>query len=275
MKKNKIYIFILLLAVVLSSCSEYQKVLNKGKAEDQYILATKLYEQQKFNKALSLFEKIVPSFRGKPQMERIQYMMSQSYFNTKQYSLSSYYFDKFTKNYPQSSKVEESAFLSAKSYYYISPVYSLDQKDTYEAINALQNYIYKYPNSSQTKEANEIIKELNYKLEKKAFEVAKQYYRTEDYIAAITAFDNFLSEYLGTSFKEKALYLRFLSSYELAINSFYLRKEDRLNQAIKLHQKFKRSFPESEKLEETEELLEEINQQLEQFIAQKTTENGL
>ena len=117
MQKNNFFIFILMVGIMLSSCGEYQKVLNKGTSQEQYKLATELYDQQKFNKAIQLFEKITPSYRGKPQMERIQYMVAQSHYNTKQYSLSAYYFDKFVKNYPKSSKIEEAAYISAHSYF--------------------------------------------------------------------------------------------------------------------------------------------------------------
>ena len=55
----------------------------------------------------------------------------------------------FVKNYPKSSKLEESAYLSAHSHFLASPVYSLDQKDTQEAITALQNFLYKYPESDK------------------------------------------------------------------------------------------------------------------------------
>jgi len=275
MQKIKNYIFILLIATGLFSCGEYHKVLNKGTAQEQYAMATKMYEEQSFTKAIQMFEKITPFYRGKPQMERIQYMISQAHYNTKQYTLSSYYFDKFVKNYPNSSKVEEAAYLSARSYYLASPIFSLDQKDTHEAINALQNFIYKYPESDKIEEANSSIKELTYKLEKKAFEISRQYYHTEDYIAAVASFDGFLGEYLGTSFKEEALYLRFLSSYELSIKSFYYKKEIRLNDAIKAHAKYKRNFPEAENLEETERLLENLNKELAIIVAQKTETNGL
>lgn len=275
MRKIKIYIFILLIATGFSSCSEYQKVLNKGTVEKQYQFATKLYEEQKFNKAIQLFEKITPSYRGKPQMERIQYMVAQSHYNTKQYSLSAYYFDKFVKNYPKSSKIEEAAFLSAHSYYLASPVYSLDQKDTKEALTALQNFIYKYPSSDKIPEANKFIKELTYKLEKKSFEIAKQYYHTEDYIAAIVAFDNLMSDYLGTSFKEDALYYKFLASYKLGINSIIIKKEERLKEAIKFHERFKRNFPDSEYLKETEELKENLEKELNSLLALKIETDGL
>lgn len=275
MLKNKIYILILLVTVGVSSCSEYQKVLNKGKVEEQYALASKLYESQKYNKAIQLFEKITPSYRGKPQMERIQFMVAQAHYNTKQYTLAAYYFDKFVKNYPKSSKLEESAYLSAHSYFLASPVFSLDQKDTQEAITALQNFLYKYPESDKVTEANENIKALTKKLEMKSFEIAKQYYHTGDYIAAIAAFDNLLAEYLGTSYKEEAMYLKFKSANNLAVNSYILKKEVRLMNAIKIHERFKRSFPKSEYLSETEELLLNLNNELNSLIALKTETNGL
>ncbi|MBT8317121.1 MAG: outer membrane protein assembly factor BamD [Lutibacter sp.] len=275
MQKNKIYIFILLIAIGVSSCSEYQKVLNKGTVQDQYQMATKMYESQKYNKAIQLFEKITPSYRGKPQMERIQYMIAQAHYNTKQYTLAAYYFDKFVKNYPKSSKVEESAYLSAQSYYLASPIFSLDQKDSYEAITALQNFIYKYPNSPNIVDANKLIKELTHKLEKKSFEIAKQYYHTTDYIAAIVAFDNLLSDYLGTSYKEEALYYKFKSAYELAINSYIAKKEERLLNAIKIHERFKRSFPNSEYINETDKLSINLNEEYNSLTALKTETNGL
>ena len=275
MQKNKIFIFILLVAISFSSCSEYQKVLNKGTVEDQYKMATDLYEAQKYNKSIQLFEKITPSYRGKPQMERIQYMVAQAHYNTKQYSLAAYYFEKFVKNYPKSSKLEEAAYLSAHSYYLASPVYSLDQKDTNEAINALQNFIYKFPESEHTVDANKNVKELTHKLEKKSFEIAKQYYHTEDYISAIAAFDNLLADYLGTSYKEEALYLKFKASYDLAIKSYILKKETRLQEAIKAHEKFKRNFPESEYLKETEKLTTNLNEELTSLPVIKTQTNGI
>jgi len=270
MQKNKIYIFILLVALGVSSCSEYQKVLNKGTSEEQYQMAVKMYDEQKYTKAIAMFEKITPSFKGKPQMERIQYMVSQAHYNTKQYSLAAYYFDKFVKSYPKSSKVEEAAYLSAYSYYLASPVYSLDQKDTKEAITALQTFIYKFPASDKVPDANKNIKELTYKLEKKSFEIAKQYYHTQDYVAAMVAFDNLLADYLGTSFKEEAMYLKFKSAYNLGTQSIDIKKEERINEAIKVHQRLERNFPNSKYLEETKKMVSDLSNELNAITVIKT-----
>lgn len=273
MQKMKKIVFLFLVTISFISCSEYQKVLNKGTVPDQYKMATSMYEAGKYNKAIMLFEKITPSFRGKPQMERIQYMISDAYYQTRQYSLASYYFDRFTKNYPKSTKKEDAAYLSARSSYLDSPVFSLDQTTTNEALNAMQSFINTYPNSDKLEEANMAVKELQYKLEKKAFETAKQYYHIEDYIASIKSFDNFISDFIGTSFREEAIFYRLKASYELGMNSVQHKKEKRLNDAVKAYEKLKRNYPESKYLKDSDKMLKELNQELAAFTTVANLEN--
>ena len=275
MLKFRYTIYLLIAVFVMGSCSEYQKVLNKGATGEQYKMASDLYDAQKYNKAIQLFEKITPAYRGKPQMERIQFMVAQSHYNTKQYSLAAYYFDKFVKNYPKSSKVEEAAYLSAYSYYLASPVHSLDQKDTEEAITALQNFIFTYGESDKVGEANNNIEDLTLKLEQKAYDVAYGYYHRQNYVSAIVAFDNLLSEYLGTSLREDALYYKFRSGYELGMNSIAQKKEERINDALKFHERFERNYPESEYLKDSKPMVEDLRNELNTLIAIKDQLNGL
>ena len=266
MQKIKNLACLLMLSLLLFSCSEYQKVLNKGTTEEQYKMAVKMYETKKYSKALRLFEKITPAYRGKPQMERIQFMIAQSNFNTKLYATSGYYFDRFTKNYPKSSKKEEAAFLSALSYKLASPVFSKDPTDTRKALDAYQNFINTYPNSDKIPEANKHYKELRYKLQKKYFEIAKTYYTTADYDlrnykAAIQAFDNLLSDYLGSEFKEEALYYRFKAAHDFVFKSFDRRKLERIKDATQAYEKLKRNFPESKYLEESNKMLAALQEE--------------
>ncbi len=250
----------MLTLVLLSSCGEYQKVLNKGTVEEQYKLAVKMYETKKYAKALRLFEKITPSYRGKPQMERIAFMVAQSNFNEKSYALSGYYFDRFTKNYTKSSKKEEAAYLSAYSYKLASPSFSLDPTDTNKALEAFQNFINTYPNSDKIEEANNHYKDLRYKLQRKYFEIAKTYYKTADYDlrnykAAIQAFDNLLADYLGSEFKEEALFYRLKAAHDFVLKSTVRRKPERADDAIEAYDKLKRNFPESQFMKEADEML--------------------
>ena len=262
MLKIERIIFTVVIIISLSSCSEYQKVLNKGKAEEKYKMATELYEQEKYNKAILLFEKVIPIYERKPQMQRIQFMIAQANYQTKSYELAAYYFNRFIANYPQSSRIEEATYLAAHSYYLASPKYSRDQRDTQKALQAFQNFIDKYPSSERTTDANKHYNELTFRLEKKAFEIAKQYYRMEDYGAAIVSFENFIQDNIGTSLKEEALYFKFKASNDLAIKSVIQKKEKRINEAQNIYEKFKKSFPESNRLEELNELNENLGKEL-------------
>ena len=260
MQKIKNLACLLMFSLVLFSCGEYQKVLNKGTAEEQYKMAVKLYESNKFGKALRLFDKITPTYRGKPQMERIQFMVAQSNFNEKNYTQSGYYFDRFAKNYPKSSKLEDAAFLSAYSYKLASPRFSLDPTDTNKALEAFQSFINTFPDSDKIEEANQHYKELRYKLQKKYFEIAMTYYNTagydsRNYKAAIQAFDNLLSDYLGSEFKEEALYYRLKAAHDFVLKSYDRRKSERIKDAIDAYDKLKRNYPESQFMEDSNIML--------------------
>ena len=272
MFRMKNLIYFAFIGLLFTSCSEYQKVLNKGTVEQQYALATKMYEAKKYNKALDLFEKVTPTYAGKPQMERIQFMVAQSSFNVKDYDLAGYYFQRFTQSYPKSSKKEEAAFLSAYSYKLASPVYSLEARDTHKALEAFQSFIDTYPNSKRIPEANKYYQEINYKLQKKAFEIAKVYYTTADYdparnyTAAIQAFDNLLEDYLGSDFKEEALYYRLKASHDLALRSTDQKIAERIKNAIKAYEKLKRNFPKTKYLEDSNKMLVNLEEKQKQLI---------
>jgi outer membrane protein assembly factor BamD len=152
----------------------------------------------------------------------------------------------------------------------LSPVYSKEQKETKEAIEKLQLFINKFPNSQYLAEANTLVKELDFKLEQKAFEIAKQYnttayYESSDYEAAIKAFDNFLLEYPGSSFREQAMFYRLESAHKLAVNSVEFKKEGRLNIALGYFNAFKRYYQNSELFSEAERMNQEIQTELEKF----------
>jgi outer membrane protein assembly factor BamD len=259
------YIYGLLFLLAMSSCSEYQKALKSEDAAVKLAAATTKYEEGKYNKAIRLFEQITPVYRGKPESENLFYMFAQSYYKTKQYYLSGYQFESFTALYPKSKFVEEAGFLGAKSYSELSPVYSLDQTDTEKAITKMQDFINKYPNSSYIPEANDVTKKLQQKLEKKAFEIAKQYNTISDYKGAIKSFDNFLGDFPGSIYKEKALFYKYDSAYQLAINSIPSKMQERLVEAKNAYNSLVKFKNDTEFKATADEMLVRIENDLQQF----------
>ena len=259
------FLFTLLIAVLFCSCSEYQKALKKDDVAVKFNIATKFYDKGNYSKAIRLFEQIAPSYRGKPQAEKMFYMFAQSYYKTKQYYLAGYQFESFTSGYPKSDKIQEASYLGAKSYSMLSPVYSLDQTDTNKAIDKLQAFIDAYPNSEYLSEANITVKALREKLEKKAFENARGYNKISDFKSAIIALDNFVSDYPGTPFKEKALFYKLDSAYQLAINSVISKKQERLNVAKTAYLNFIKFNSNSEFKQKADSMLAVIDKDLKQF----------
>ncbi len=256
---------LLLLVVLFSSCSEYQKALKSDDIAVKYALSTKMYDSGKYDKAIRLFEQISPSYKGKPQAEKLFYMYSQAYYKTKQYYLAGYQFENFASSYPKSEKHEEALFLGAKSYSKLSPIYSLDQSDTDKAVDKLQAFIDTYPNSTYLTEANVIMKELRYKVEKKAFENAKQYNTISDFKSAQIALDNFISDFPGTPFKEDALFYKLDSAYKLALNSVPQKMEERLNNAKAAYNGLMKFNSNSKYKTKATEMLANIDKDLKQF----------
>jgi len=150
-------LFILTVVSVLSSCSEFQKALKSEDIAEKYKLAEELFDKGKFSKANKLFVQIVPQYRGKPQAEKLMYMYGKSFYEMRDYHVSGYQLERFVQSYPSSEKIEEIAFLSAKSYYKLSPAYTKDQADTVEALEKLQGFINTYTESEYLVEANELV----------------------------------------------------------------------------------------------------------------------
>jgi outer membrane protein assembly factor BamD len=256
---------ILLLVFLYSSCSEYQKVLKNEDVAAKFELATKLYEKAKYSKAIALFEQIAPSYRGKPQAEKMFYMYAQSFYKSKQYYISAGRFESFVASYPKSEKVQECAFLEAVSYSKSSPVYTLDQTETIKGIDKMQAFIDEYPNSEFIAEANVIAKILREKLEKKAYEIAYQYYKIADYKSAMITLENFIIDFPGTAYAERALYYKFDSAFIVAENSFVNKMEQRLIDAKAAHASLMKFNPNTTFKEKANEKLAKIEQDLKQF----------
>ncbi|MFD2098381.1 outer membrane protein assembly factor BamD [Flagellimonas iocasae] len=253
--------------VVLVSCSEYQKVLKNEDIKPKYDLAEKFYEEGDYKRAKRLYEQIAPKYVGRPQGERVMFFFADCYFKTGDYYLAGYQFERFIKSYPKSDKIQEASFLGAKSYYELSPVYTLDQTDTDKALAKLQTFINTYPESEYFEEANAMARELTTKKEKKQLEIAKQFNKLGKFnypilVSAITALDNFISDNPGSVYREEALYYRIEATTNLALNSTENRKQERLQEALDSYNTLMRYFPESKFKKDADNLLDKIQREM-------------
>lgn len=261
------YCLTLLSLFFLVSCNEYQKVLKSEDVKAKYDLAEKYYNEGDFKRANRLFEQIAPRYVGKPQGERVMFFFADTYFNTEQYYLAGYQFERFIKSYPNSDKLQEAVFREAKSYYELSPRYSLDQTDTDKALAKLQNFINTYPQSEFFAEANEMAQELTLKKQKKEYEIAKQFDKLGEFnypilVSSIKAFNNFVTDNPGSIYREDAFFYRLKSEMTLANNSIITKQKERYREALKYYQALIKSYPDTKYRKEVDDFYEKIQEEL-------------
>ena len=120
----------LLFAVLLVSCSGYNKIVKGDDYPLKFATANDLYEKNQFLRSIALYEQIYQKMPKTGEGELSYYRIGKAYFEEKDFYMSGYYFGAYTQRYPYSSKAQEALFLSALCSVYNSPSSSLDQNDS-------------------------------------------------------------------------------------------------------------------------------------------------
>lgn len=254
MNKTAYLFFALLtcLMLLVMGCSEYNKVLKSKDIELKYAKSVEYYNNGECFKSLALLEELIGLTRGTQRAEDVYYYYAQSQYCTKDYYLANYYLKSFAKTFSNSKRAEECQFQAAMCSYKLSPSYSLDQLDTRNAIDEFQLFLDTYPQSNLRDSANKMIGVLSAKIEKKDFEVARQYYKTMKYKAAVQALKLFSQEYPSSQYKEEAMFMIVISNFEYAMASIEGKKLERLMATNESYLTFAAAFPESKLLKEAE-----------------------
>jgi outer membrane protein assembly factor BamD len=243
MKKHLLLIGILI--VTLFSCGKYEKILKSSDYKLKYQKAFEYYNAEEYVRAATVFEQIVPYFKGTNKSDTVSYYHALSYYKQKDYILGGHYLKTFFENYPYSPFSEEAEFLSAYCYYLTSPRPELDQENTYAAIDAFTLFITKHPGSKHVEEARKYIADLQDKLVDKSFKSAKLYFDLGDYKSSIIALNNSLQEFPDTKYREELQFLILQSNYNLARNSVPSKQKERFQATIDEYYSFIAEFPSS------------------------------
>lgn len=236
--------------IIFGSCSEYQKVVKSDDYQLKFHQANELFDKQKYNKSIVLYEQIYQNSPKTDQGQVSYYRLAKSYYNLGDFYMAGYYFNSFIQRYPYSSKVEESLFMVAMCSVKNSPEFHLDQEETNIAINKVQQFINEYPESKLVDSCNNIIDNLRLKLEIKDFEKVKLYSKTESFKAATTAAQIFLENYPRSKFTEEVWYLLVKNSFSLSKNSISSKKKERFEQTIERYRNFAILFSNSSYVKE-------------------------
>jgi outer membrane protein assembly factor BamD len=222
--------------------------------EAKYEAAKTYYDKGAYLSAAQLFEEIYPLYISSNEGENILFLFADSYMKNHDYLMAAFHFKDYLRRYPQSTRAEEASFLSSRCYFLNSPVYNLDQTDSYLALEDLEIFLNAYPNSKYQDEGNMMIDSLRNKLAKKDFSIARMYYNTGNYLAAQVSFNNLFKDFPNSAFTEETLYYLVKNSYEYAQKSIEEKKIERYQMAIDNKNKLKAYNAESKFLSEAEKI---------------------
>ncbi len=245
---KKLSIYLLFSTLILTSCSQYQKLLKSTDNELKYNEAKAYFQKKDYVRASQLLEDISTYYKSSDRAEEVMYMLAQSYMGQKDYYTASDDFKAYVKSYPRGKYAEESYYMIGYCAYLDSPDPRLDQSSTYDAIQSFSNFVESYPQSAKAKQAYDYIAQLKDKLAYKELLNAKLYYNLgtymgNNYLSAVIVANNALKKYPETKYREDLMFIVLQSKYMEAINSVDELKADRYRDVIDEYYNYINEFP--------------------------------
>lgn len=276
--KNRINILLsaFALLVVFSSCGEFYKLEKSTNWDELYDAANRYYDKKEYNKAIILYDRVLPVIRGSGKAEMAEFNYAYSHFRTKRYIEAAGYFKTFFDTYNRSPLAEEALFMNAYSLYLDSPDFNLDQRSSRDAVNAIQLFMNRFPESDSYERALGMIDDLQKRFEEKAFQESKMYYRLTDglfpgefYRACIINFQNFAKSYPDSKYNEELGFKLVEVSLAFAERSVFGKKEERLKDTITFGENFLKKYPDSSYGKRVTNLMSKTQTELESYYKLK------
>lgn len=268
---GKKLIFGVILILLVTSCSKFRKIQKSEDWRVKYEAGLNYYNKKDYYHSALLFEEVLPIVRGLPEGEKVEFYLAYCQYYEKTYLLASNQFKTFYETYGRSQLAEEAHFMYAYSLYASAPAPNLDQREGIEAMNAMQNFLNQYPNSTFTDKAVEVIVVSQQKLEQKGYENALQYLKLRNYQAAIISFENFRKNFPDSEYNEEVSFLKVEAQYKLAEKSFLSLQPKRYQAVIDYYQQLVDSYPTSKFLKNAEKYYSGSMSKINQLKTKTTT----
>lgn len=248
---------VLLIALVLTTaiqtgCGDYQKVLKSTDPELKWTRAQEYFADDRCMQSLPLLQELIGLFRGTEKMEDVYYMYAEANLCIEDWYMARYTMRNFSKTFPTSDRAEQAEYEAALCSYRLSPESNLDQSDTRTAMDELQLFLDRHPNTIKKDTCNAMINALRSKLETKAWNGAKLYFTTGKFQSATKALNHFMGDWPTSIYSEEAQFLILQSQFLYAERSTLRRQAERFADAIESYFTFAARYPDSARLQEAE-----------------------
>jgi outer membrane protein assembly factor BamD len=192
-------------SLFLSGCATRPELVELP-AEEEFQRAQGYLENRQYDRAIQGFERVIFYHPSSEFVDDAQYWLARTYFAKNDFAQSVIEFDYLIKNFSASPFIEEANFYRAKSYVKQAPGWDRDQTEINEAIDYLDEFLTRYPNSKYTNEVKELILSARDRLARKELENGKLYMKLKEPGAAVKYFLFVIENYPETKSEAEAKY---------------------------------------------------------------------
>ncbi|XWW44645.1 outer membrane protein assembly factor BamD [Fibrella sp. USSR17] len=262
------------LVLGLSACSDFSKIQKNGTDDEKYKAAQKYFTKKDWYRAGVLFEEIIPKLKGSTEQELSQFNYAYTQYNQGLYEPAAQLFKRFYETFARSESAPDAMYMYALSLYKSTPGFNLDQSNTISAMSALQDFVNTNPDSEHVKDCTGLILDLRRRLERKAYERAKQYYKVSgfsiaNYKSSVVSINNFQREFPDSEYNEELAYLKVDAEYNLAANSIAEKQKERFQDAVAFYKAFQEKYPNSKYLKQAEKMHENSTKELDRIAKEE------
>jgi len=182
-------LIVLIIAVALFGCSRNN--IRVQTVDKKMELAENYFSRGKYNRAVEYYQDVVFERRS-IHTAKAQFYLAESYFKMKRYEEAVVEYKELIRLFPDYSAINTAYFKIGEANWKQALSAHYAQTETIAAIDALNEYLERFPFDDNRNKAIELINQASYRLLEKRFQNGYIYYRLVDYSAALMYFDEII-----------------------------------------------------------------------------------
>lgn len=197
-----------LMGLMLLYAAGCAKLFPKESRSDEqlYRQGERLFAEGKYRRASKVFEELLKEYFESEYKTRALFVLAESQFLRGKYEEAQSNYDKFLEVHPVHEWAEKAAYRSALCDFNRMLNYDKDQTYTRKAMEKLNNFRQKYPNSQYVEDVEKRIHFAFNRLMEHELYVADFYLKTKAYIPAISRYKKLLEDYPASDFRGRILF---------------------------------------------------------------------
>jgi len=223
------------LLLLLTACALFETKQTYLSPEEHFLRGEQMMERGKHKRAIEDWQKVLDAYLS-PQLNRlVELKIAEAHYLAKEYPEATALYEDFLKRHPNAQQTPEVMYRLGMSYFQqrLSP--DRDQTATHSALVTFRSLAAMFPDDPNAASATQKVNELRQELAEHEFYVGRFYLRTKEFPAAISRFEDLLTEYPDYRKKDETYFL---------LSQAY-QKNDQSPNAIEVYNRLTAEYPDS------------------------------